>query len=79
MVSETLNLLAMHIIWKTKTLPSQGSHTPDNKNTVQTLLEQRTAFVQKLIEFTVGTQSNTVEAVKRVVSSAFNLVQSSAL
>ena len=78
MVSETLNLLAMHIIWKTKTLPSQGSRTPDDKKAAEPLLEQRTALVQKLIEFAVGTQSNTAEAVKRVVSSKFNLAQSPA-
>lgn len=68
MVSETLNLLTMHIIWKTKSLPSPGSRTPDGKKAVQTFLEQRTALVQKLIEFAVGTQSNTTEAVKRVVN-----------
>ena len=72
MVSETLNLLTMHIIWKTKSLPSQGSRTPDDKKVVQTLLEQRTTLVQKLIEFAVGTQSNTAEAVKRVVSSTLD-------
>jgi len=74
MVSETLNLLAMHIIWKTKALPSQGSRTPDDKKAAQSLLEQRAALVQKLIEFAVGTQSNTAEAVKRVVSPK-NLTQ----
>jgi len=78
MVSETLNLLAMHIIWKTKSLPPQGNRTPDDKKTAQTLLEQRTALVQKLIEFAVGTQSNTAEAVKRVVSPAFDVPQSPA-
>ena len=75
MVSETLNLLTMHIIWKTKSLPPQGSRTPDYKKALQTLLEQRTALVQKSIEFAVGTQSNTAEAVKRVVSSTFHLTQ----
>ena len=66
MVSETLNLLTMHIIWKTKSLPPQ--ETPEGKEAAQTLLEQRTSLVQKSIEFAVGTQSNTAEAVKRVVS-----------
>ena len=70
MVSETLDLLAMHVIWKTKSLPSQGGRTPDERKAGQALLEQRTALVQKLIEFAVGTQSNTAEAVKRVVSSS---------
>lgn len=72
MVSETLNLLTMHIIWKTKSLPSQETRTSDDKKAAQTLLEQRTALVQKLIEFAVGNQSNTTEAVKRVVSSVSN-------
>ena len=72
MVSEALNLLAMHIIWKTKSLSSQGSRAPNDKKAAQTLLEQRTALVQKLIEFAVGTQSNTAEVVKRVVSPTFN-------
>lgn len=67
MISETLNLLTMHIIWKTKSLPSP--RTQDEKKIAQTLLDQRAALVQKLIEFAVGTQSNTVEAVKRVVSA----------
>lgn len=67
MISETLNLLTMHIIWKTKSLPSQGNSTSDERGAVQNLLEQRMILVQKLIEFAVGTQSNTVEAVKRVV------------
>ena len=75
MVSETLNLLTMHIIWKTKSLPPQGSHTPDHKKAAQTLLEQRTALVQKSIEFAVGTQSNTAEAVKRVVSYTLDLAK----
>lgn len=72
MVSETLNLLTMHIIWKMKSIPSQGSRTPDDKKVAQTLLEQRTALVKKLVEFAVGAQSNTAESVKRVVSFALN-------
>jgi cohesin complex subunit SA-1/2 len=79
MVSETLNLLTMHIIWKTKSLPSQGTRTSDDKKAAQTLLEQRTALVQKLIDFAVGNQSNTTEAVKRVVSSITNFSQVSDL
>ena len=75
MVSETLNLLTMHIIWKTKSLPPQASRTADHKKALQTLLEQRTALVQKSIEFAVGTQSNTAEAVKRVVSPTLDLTK----
>jgi len=76
MVSETLNLLTMHIIWKTKSLPPPGSRT---QKAAQTLLEQRTALIQKSIEFAVGTQSNTAEAVKRAVSSALDLAKSSTI
>lgn len=72
MVSETLNLLTMHIIWKTKSHPPQGVRTQGDRGIIQTLLDQRTALVQKLIEFAVGTQSNTAETVKRVVSSTPN-------
>jgi cohesin complex subunit SA-1/2 len=72
MVSEALNLLTMHIIWKAKSIPSRGSRMPDDKKVALDLLEQRTALVQKLVEFPVGTQSNTAESVKRVVSFTLN-------
>jgi cohesin complex subunit SA-1/2 len=68
MVSETLNLLTVHVIWKTKALPPSTSRSPEEQRLEETLIEQRNSVLEKLLEYAVGTQSNTVEGVRRAVS-----------
>ena len=68
MVSETLNLLAVHVIWKTKALPPSTDRSPEEQRLEESLMEQRNSVLEKLLEYAVGTQSNTVEGVRRAVS-----------
>lgn len=70
MVSETLSILTMHVIWKAKTLPPSADRSPEEEKLAESLLEQRASVVEKLIEYAVGTNSNTIEGVRRAVSAA---------
>lgn len=58
----------MHLFWKAQRLNTDVE--PDS-DLVRTLGEQRDSLLEKLIEYAVGTQSNTVEGIKRAVSSLF--------
>jgi hypothetical protein len=48
-------------------LTAEVDPTPDEIRYKEVLQEQREALLEKLVEYTVGTQSNTVEGVKRAV------------
>ena len=67
MVSETLNLITVHVIWKTKALPPVMVRSPDDEPLAESLMEQRNSVLEKLLEYAVGTQSNTIEGVRRAV------------
>ncbi|EIW79750.1 hypothetical protein CONPUDRAFT_106434 [Coniophora puteana RWD-64-598 SS2] len=67
MIEQGLHLLGLHIIWKTRKLPDApaGELSADELKFREGLREQRDALVEKLVEYAVGTQSNTAEGVKR--------------
>ncbi|OAX37862.1 hypothetical protein K503DRAFT_742134 [Rhizopogon vinicolor AM-OR11-026] len=65
MIEQGLQVLGLHIMWKTRNLPDTKEATPDDEKYTETLREQRDSLLEKLVEYAVGTQSNTAEAVKR--------------
>ncbi|KAH7915934.1 hypothetical protein BJ138DRAFT_1076400 [Hygrophoropsis aurantiaca] len=65
MMEQGLHLLGLHVIWKTRGLPNVLDPSPDEVKYKETLREQRDSLMEKLIEYAVGTQSNTAEGVKR--------------
>lgn len=65
MIDRALNILTMHIYWKTQRLTTDAEPDPEAK---RVLAEQRDSLLEKLTEYAVGTQSNTVEGIKRAVS-----------
>ena len=67
MIEQVLHVLMLHILWKTKGLMAEANSTPDEIHYKEVLQEQREALLEKLIEYAVGTQSNTVDGVKRAV------------
>jgi len=68
MVEKALHVLALHIFWKTKGLVSRAGDTPETAKYKELFREQRESLLERLIEYGVGTQSNTVDGVKRAVS-----------
>jgi cohesin complex subunit SA-1/2 len=67
MIEQGLQVLGLHIMWKTRSLPDAKEATPEDEKYMETLREQRDSLLEKLVEYAVGTQSNTAEAVKRAV------------
>jgi cohesin complex subunit SA-1/2 len=61
----------LHVLWKTKGLPTEDEPTPEEIRYNEALKEQRESLLEKLTEYAVGTQSNTVEGVRRAVSKVF--------
>jgi len=58
----------LHVLWKTKGLPAEDEPTVEEIRYAEVMKEQRVSLIEKLVEYAVGTQSNTVEGVKRAVS-----------
>jgi len=67
MIEQALHVLTLHIIWKSKGLMVDNDPTPEEVRYKETLVEERDTLLEKLVEYAVGTQSNTVEGVKRAV------------
>ncbi|KAI0356888.1 hypothetical protein OH77DRAFT_1423133 [Trametes cingulata] len=65
MVDRALQVLTLHIMWKARGLPAGAELTPEEMSFRDKLKEERTILLEKLVEFAVGTQSNTVEGVRR--------------
>jgi hypothetical protein len=71
MVEQALNVLGLQIIWKAHGLTSEAELLSEGTVFRDKLKEQRESLLEKLTEYAVGTQSNTVEGVKRAVSTVF--------
>jgi len=74
MVEQALHVLALHVIWKTKDMPRTQpakEFTPDEEKVRDVVKQQRNSLLEKLVEFAIGTQSNTTEGVKHAVSFFF--------
>lgn len=68
MIEQALNVVNLHVIWKARGLTAAVEPSADEIQQRDSLKEQRDSLVEKLVEYAVGTQSNTAEGVKRAVS-----------
>ncbi|KAF5365253.1 hypothetical protein D9758_005390 [Tetrapyrgos nigripes] len=69
MVGEALQLLTLHIMWKSRHLTAEATPTPEEIKQRESLISQRDALLEKLIDYAVGTPvhgNGVVESVKRV-------------
>ena len=64
MVQQCLVALTIHSMWKSMSLPEESE---DNMPAHDAYIESRSTLINKLVEFSIGTQSNTSEEVQRVV------------
>ncbi|KAK7678058.1 hypothetical protein QCA50_018999 [Cerrena zonata] len=65
MIDHALQVLYLHILWKARVLTASPDPTPDEIAFRDKLKEQRDSLLEKLLEFAIGTQSNTAEGVRR--------------
>ncbi|KAK0498783.1 hypothetical protein EDD18DRAFT_1318874 [Armillaria luteobubalina] len=65
MIEQVLHLLTLHIIWKGKALTTDPSPSTEEVRHRENLVLQREVLLEKLTEYAIGTQSNTVEGVQR--------------
>lgn len=75
MIDQALNLLTLHIIWKARRLPTDVSLSPDDGRLRESFREQREALFKRLVEYAVGSQSNTTDGVRRAASVCFIFLQ----
>lgn len=68
MIDQALNLLTMYIIWKTRDLTAAADPSPEEEKFRDQLKTRRDLLIERLLDFTVSTQSNTSEGVRRAVS-----------
>ncbi|KAL5478298.1 IRR1 [Sanghuangporus weigelae] len=64
MVERALQLLSLHIIWKARHF-IRAQDSSDKEQLQEALREQRDILLEKLTEYAVGTQSNTLLGVRR--------------
>ncbi|KAI0827388.1 hypothetical protein BC628DRAFT_1369278 [Trametes gibbosa] len=65
MVDRAVQVLTLHIMWKARSLPGGPELSPEEMQVRNKLKEERDTLLEKLVEFAVGTQSNTIEGVRR--------------
>ncbi|KAI0299424.1 hypothetical protein B0F90DRAFT_1728578 [Multifurca ochricompacta] len=65
MIDQSLNLLTLHVIWKARRLPLEVQPAPDESRLRESFREQREALLKRLVEYAVGSQSNTTDGVRR--------------
>ncbi|THH30478.1 hypothetical protein EUX98_g3693 [Antrodiella citrinella] len=65
MIDQALQVLYLHVLWKARALTSAPEPSEDEVAFRDKLKEQRDALLERLLEFAVGTQSNTAEGVRR--------------
>ncbi|KAI0301249.1 hypothetical protein BC826DRAFT_1155978 [Russula brevipes] len=61
-----LNLLTLHVIWRARRLSAEIQPSPDDGRLRESFREQREALLKRLVEYAVGSQSNTTDGVRRV-------------
>jgi len=74
MVEQALNVLTLHIFWKAKGLLVNRDASAEENPYQEKLVEQRDALLEKLLEYAIGTQSNTGDTVRRAVGLRVHLV-----
>ncbi|KAJ6588456.1 hypothetical protein B0H19DRAFT_207200 [Mycena capillaripes] len=68
MIVQALELLQKHVLWKARLLrkaEESEEPTPEDERLREKIKEQRDSLLDKCVEYAVGTQSNTSEAVTR--------------
>jgi cohesin complex subunit SA-1/2 len=75
MIDQALNLLTLHVIWKAKRLPNDVPQSPDDGRLGESFREQREALLKRLVEYAVGSQSNTTDGVRRAASVSFTFLR----
>ncbi|KAF8624731.1 hypothetical protein AX17_007062 [Amanita inopinata Kibby_2008] len=65
MVEYALQILTLHIMWKARGLTSTENPSPEEVKYREKLVEQRDGLLEKLTEYAIGSNSNTIESVKR--------------
>ncbi|KAI0316231.1 hypothetical protein OF83DRAFT_1276961 [Amylostereum chailletii] len=65
MITQGLRLLTVHIMWKARRLPVESQPPPEEVQFRDSFIEQRQSLLEKLVEYSVGTQSNTADGVRR--------------
>jgi len=68
MVTQAIHLLSLHVMWKARALTADADPSPEEIKFRESLQEQRDFLLEKVVEYAVGTQSNTVDGVKRAVN-----------
>jgi cohesin complex subunit SA-1/2 len=71
MIDQALNLLTLHIIWKARRLSTEVQPSPDDGRLGESFREQRDSLLKRLVEYSVGSQSNTAEGVRKAASAFF--------
>lgn len=69
MIDQALNVLTLHVIWKARRLPTEVQPSPDEIRLKESFLEQRETLLKRLVEYAVGSQSNTTDGVRRAAST----------
>ncbi|KAF8688572.1 STAG domain, partial [Rhizoctonia solani] len=65
MMNESLQLLVLYVAWKARLLQTSPMAEDDRTKAYEELKEIRDALTERLVQFSVGTQTNTIEGVKR--------------
>ncbi|EPQ51870.1 hypothetical protein GLOTRDRAFT_140817 [Gloeophyllum trabeum ATCC 11539] len=65
MIEQAIQILTLHIVWKAKGLTAASEPSDEELRYRESVREQRNSLLEKLLEYAVGTQSNTMEGVKR--------------
>jgi len=68
MIDQALNVLTLHVIWKARRLPNEIQPSPDDTRLAESFLEQREILLKRLVEYAVGSQSNTTDGIRRAAS-----------
>ncbi|KAF8752143.1 STAG domain [Rhizoctonia solani] len=66
MMNESLQLLVLYVAWKARLLQTSPMAEDDRTKAYEELKEIRDALTERLVQFSVGTQTNTIEGVKRI-------------
>lgn len=67
MIDHGVNLLTLHIIWKARRLPTEAQPSAEELRFRESFREERESLLEKLVEYAVGSQSNTADGVRRAV------------
>ena len=67
MIDHALHLLTLYILWKARGLTHAAEPSSEEARLREKLTDCRESLLEKLLEFAIGTQSNTADGVKRAV------------